>query len=111
MPNLDGPKPTPARVLTLDFDQDLYRSMLRPETQAALAERDRNQMSPFRGDSQRCKECDEPFRPCDSTGSDLGLCQNCWEALSANDLWKEVKDLEPTGYPDEYRRVSGGDQS
>lgn len=27
----------------------------------------------------KCKKCGYDFRPDDSMGSDLRLCQNCWE--------------------------------
>lgn len=37
------------------------------------------------------------------------LCQDCWEAQVDATWWEQVKDLEPTGYPDEYRRVARED--
>lgn len=55
-----------------------------------------------------CRKCKLDFDPTESTGGVEGieLCQDCWEAHADAEWWEAVKDLEPTGYPDEYRRVA-----
>lgn len=56
----------------------------------------------------RCHVCNREFYRTESTGGGCvpPYCQDCWE-LDCSKSWHEMmKGMEPTGYPDEYRRVS-----
>lgn len=37
--------------------------------------------------------CGETFKATDSTGSDHGLCQDCWEALCSGEWWQAVNAI------------------
>jgi len=54
-----------------------------------------------------CVKCGKEFNPDESTGviEGISLCQMDWEAECSKSWWEMVKDLEPTGYPDEYVRL------
>lgn len=39
--------------------------------------------------------CGETFDPSDSIGSDLGLCQDCWETESSEQWWEMLGALYP----------------
>jgi len=52
-----------------------------------------------------CTKCGCEFKEDESTGSDIGLCQDDWEAHADRGWWAMMQDLEPTGNPDEYIRI------
>lgn len=56
----------------------------------------------------RCAACGREFHRSTSTGGDLSapLCQDCWEAHSDREFWKEAASLVPTGTPDQYMRIT-----
>jgi len=41
----------------------------------------------------KCKRCKRKFNGCDSIGSDLDLCQDCWELECDEEWWAMVTCL------------------
>lgn len=57
----------------------------------------------------QCRECHQIKPQNEFWDVPDRLCQMCWEDECDRGWWEAVKDLEPTGYPDEYRRVARED--
>lgn len=39
---------------------------------------------------KRCECCGDRFDGCDSLGSDMDLCQMCWEDFAGSAWWSEI---------------------
>ena len=60
----------------------------------------------------KCSRCQQPFEDaCDTWPSStpgLSICTSCWEIETGDEWCGMMRSLEPTGVPDEYRRVGSG---
>jgi hypothetical protein len=60
---------------------------------------------------ETCTSCHRPIEDAAEAwpGANGTICQGCWERDSSDMFWVAVKDLEPTGVPDQYRRADLAD--